>query len=1551
MNSPFFKAHGFAVLLAALLGTPLAAQVNLPLWGAAKICPSWGCGNAPGKAEVMLAPSQPYLGPTTNLHLEFPIFNRNTGTPAQVQAVLVYNSSFWGAPSGGWQPEAGSGWWLRTRGGSVTVNEQVSYGACGWTDGDGTDDGTGNTYNYTLLLQEPDGSLVNAGTVFEADPPHGRHLFDYYWDCPTGDTLPESFGSGDGKGFTIDANGTYNSVTAAAWDGAGNEVDNGFVDRNGNAVRNSGGTITDPLGTAVTVSGAGTPSSPVTYTYTGPGNTPETITVLYESAYATTTFGCFNGWSGNFNVPQTIIYPDGATYNFSYDSAGRLATVTQPGGGTVSYSYFLAVQCSPFYITDSLTQSDSLDPNSSWSWNHDTSNNLSVQTDPYGDAVVTTLDSGGNPSQVDVHIGGQNTGLISRTITTGTLTNRTATTELCVSATDPCGASDTTKLESAHSVTIDGYGFLTATSDTDWGVNGVGATLRQTANTYQASGNGEVLVSVKTMDGGGNQAALTTLSNFDGNGNPQSENDYSSNTASLTTTSTYNSNGTVATVTQPNGEVTTLGYQCGSGLLPSSVQIKDAASNILGTTSAVWDCNGGVETSTTDLNGLSTTTGFDLRWRPQAITAPDGAVTNFTYPSSANGFAQSERSMNFNGSVSTDDELTTLDPLGRPIIDQRRNGQQSTTFDSVQSVYDAMGRVTTVSMPYSAAAGVSAPAGTAVTTTTYDALSRPIKVVDGGGGEADYNYVENDVTSTVVGIAGAPSVVRQDENDGLGRLRSVCEITGGVAGWPNGPCGQTAGRSGYLTAYTRNALGQVTQVNQDSQPGNGGAQQRTFAFDQQGRLTSESNPESGSTAYFFDTGGACPNTSPGDLVARQDAAGNVTCYAYDGFHHVSAITYTGPNAGVTASKSFVYGRAGVPVVVDGVTMQNVVGRLAEAYTGSRVTDEGFSYPDHGDEADVYQLSPNSGGWYYTSSTIYPNGAPASLNLSGLTQSFTYGVDGEGRPTTVSASAGQSPVTSATTTPLGLTNLTFGSGDSDAFTFDPQTGRMTQYQFSVGGQTDTGTVGWYVNGDMKSLGISDAVAGTGDNGYSCTYSHDDIGRLQEANCGAGDDQQFSFDPFGNHNTTGPAALVTSFTFNNNRITNSGANYDLNGNLLSDPLLPSQANSFDAEGKPVTLEGVSVLFDALGRAVEAGGNEFVYGTGGAKIAVMTGQSLVRADIPLPGGAVAVYNSSGLAYYRHADGLGSARLSSDATRHSLSSDVYAPFGYDETSASGGYRSFTGQKQDIDSSHTGGQYDFLMREFNPIQGRWWTPDPAGLDAVDPEEPQSWNRFAYVGGRPLEETDEYGCVGCPGGSHPATGADAAKYIATAESYIGQRLSHPKYSHYGPQQIDCSGLLMCSFAGAEYSDPLTRILTYLGINLTTRNLDQWSVPGTGAVGDVIYFAKPGHVGIVTGAGTFIGSQSSTGPAKAQFGLNSNFWGTSQTSSPVFRRPCIKDPPPSPGGGGGAGGGIGGGNPSGNPFAGVDQGGFVTEWICTTMTVPVLPGVGVKSCHWKVEPVE
>ena len=180
------------------------------------------------------------------------------------------------------------------------------------------------------------------------------------------------------------------------------------------------------------------------------------------------------------------------------------------------------------------------------------------------------------------------------------------------------------------------------------------------------------------------------------------------------------------------------------------------------------------------------------------------------------------------------------------------------------------------------------------------------------------------------------------------------------------------------------------------------------------------------------------------------------------------------------------------------------------------------------------------------------------------------------------------------------------------------------------------------------------------------------------------------------------------------------------------------------RPVSVDGVGLTYDALGRVVEQNRSgsytQVVYAPTGDKLALMNGVStLVKAFVPLPGGATAVYNASGLAYYRHPDWLGSSRLASTPNRAVYAYGTYAPFGENYAESPATDRSFTGQNQDTVS----GIYDFMFREYSPVQGRWISPDPSGMAAVDPVNPQSWNRYAYVMNDPLDLIDALGLDPC----------------------------------------------------------------------------------------------------------------------------------------------------------------------------------------------------------------
>ena len=86
--------------------------------------------------------------------------------------------------------------------------------------------------------------------------------------------------------------------------------------------------------------------------------------------------------------------------------------------------------------------------------------------------------------------------------------------------------------------------------------------------------------------------------------------------------------------------------------------------------------------------------------------------------------------------------------------------------------------------------------------------------------------------------------------------------------------------------------------------------------------------------------------------------------------------------------------------------------------------------------------------------------------------ITYGLDAAGRLTAVNAASGQNPVTSTSYNPMGqVTDVTLGSSDSDHYAYDANTGRLTQYKFTVGAtpQNVIGNLAWNANGSLGSFG--------------------------------------------------------------------------------------------------------------------------------------------------------------------------------------------------------------------------------------------------------------------------------------------------------------------------------------------------------------------------------------------------------------------------------------------------------------------------------------------------
>jgi RHS repeat-associated protein len=81
--------------------------------------------------------------------------------------------------------------------------------------------------------------------------------------------------------------------------------------------------------------------------------------------------------------------------------------------------------------------------------------------------------------------------------------------------------------------------------------------------------------------------------------------------------------------------------------------------------------------------------------------------------------------------------------------------------------------------------------------------------------------------------------------------------------------------------------------------------------------------------------------------------------------------------------------------------------------------------------------------------------------------------------------------------------------------------------------------------------------------------------------------------------------------------------------------------------------------------------------------------------------------------------------------------PFGdgFTETLATLDFTGFAGGFWD---SENNGDH-FGAREYQKTHGSWLSPDPAGMVAVNPWNPQTWNRYAYVGNNPTTYNDPSG--------------------------------------------------------------------------------------------------------------------------------------------------------------------------------------------------------------------
>ena len=1189
----------------------------------------------------------------------------------------------------------------------------------------------------------------------------------------------------DGSGYTV--NVTHNGP-ASIYNRSGMSISASSVtDSNGNSISASGSgtyTLRDTLGlTAITTYELSAPAS--TYTWTDVnGGSPEVAATSTGPITLRSAFGC-SGIS-DYNQSGAALqsgytFPDGTSLGLTYettpgyspDVTGRIKTITLREGGTVTYTYGgtnnginCTYQTVPV-LTRTLGNGDVTTYTLAYSI---------IGGGPGYQATNTVIDPGGNKTvytftgfsstgvnsadsqlmtQVQ-HYQGANTLLTTDVYCYNGLTSNCATATMAagpITAVDVYHTLSGMSTSSRTETQYDAYGNVT-----DYLQFGFGAAspTRQTFIFY-GSWNGSTCVPIgnnindkpceRYVDYDVNEVAKvvsTTLFTYDSHGNLTSTSFWTGNGSTYigqTTANAYNPNGTPSTTYDVANNRTTYSYNpssyahCGSCTqYPFPTSISKGGLTI----SSTWDGYGGVKLTDTDANSNTTTYGYgsDPFNRATSIQDPMGNTVHKTYPSSSLPDTVNS-SFTFNSGNSIQNVTQTTDGYGRPLNTQTQQSPTATQYDTVSYgyVWAFTGEQNVdYSEPCSTTLGSLCSEQHVI---RYDALGRLDYETTANNEYVPITYSQNDKLRVLnPAPAGENTKQVQTEYDGLGRPTKSCAIGNGSTT----PCGQNTGtQNGVTTSVSYTAGTGATAVSLTR-----GAQTRSQTYDALGRVTSTVTPEGGTWYYYYDI----PNcnysaASPGNMTCSVDPNGITTLYFYDSLNRLTDV-----NAVTSFCRRYRYDNSGgvTGTIPSGITIANQYGRLVEAATDNCVapftliTDEWFSYDKDGRVTDVWELTPHSGGYYHTTAVYFGNGAVQAVSGIPGVNGATYGLDGEGRPNTGSFGTtsiiyGSGVAYNAAGQPTTVPNM---QGDSDAYQYDSNTGRMTNYTFTVNGVSASGALTWNPNGTLLQFSTTDNINPT--ESQTCNFGgsiagYDDLGRLISDNCSPAWSQSFSYDQYDNVTKSGSISWNPGYNAANSHYSSIGATYDPSGNVTYDTF---NTYTWDGYQKVASVNpghstascgtsGWCLTYDALGRMVELNASgtysEILYSPIG-KTAIMNGQTVTKVWYPMPGGGTVLASSTNWPHYEHVDWLGSARLQTEfsGTLGNSARTVdydrsFAPYGemYGSTGNDAYDLDFTG---DVKTMWSSGLLDTPNREYHPNQGRWISPDPA---------PAGWNQYAYA--------------------------------------------------------------------------------------------------------------------------------------------------------------------------------------------------------------------------------
>ena len=546
--------------------------------------------------------------------------------------------------------------------------------------------------------------------------------------------------------------------------------------------------------------------------------TINTSTPGWATQFNQTAGGAVTEYSGPGSGIQSIMFPDGTSYQFQVDSYGQITSMTLPTGGQITYGY---ANFTDFQGNVNRWVTSMIRDGQTWSFaplNQSCSAppcpmQVTVTTPPYNDGTATVADnrlylfsatsSGAWNTQTQYFRGAiSGTPVLTKTTDYGFAGACPATpgiglTSLVIrnTLTWPSGSGILSK---KAEYCYDSYANVTTTKEWDYQPNGnfAAAPDRETDTTYKTDpayvgANIINLPAVSTSFGPGHaQTAQTTYGYDETSLQPsnitQNHTTPTAPRANRTSTSKWLNTSTTPvtgnTTWYDSGEV----YQSKDPLLHTTTTYFDSTGaypnkicNALNQCAyQVHDLNTGLMTSFTGVNGSqagdpthTTTYTFDPLLRPLCTNLPDGGQTCLSYPD-ANHVS---RTQIVNSSLNVNDvSVTVFDGLGRTIQTQHT---LPACISKVDTTYDPVGAPLTVSNPYCTTADPTY----GITQSFHDALGRGVKTIrqDGSLSSSAFSVRNSGTTNgTCATTTDEAGKQRMACHNGFGELVEVDEPSG-----------------------------------------------------------------------------------------------------------------------------------------------------------------------------------------------------------------------------------------------------------------------------------------------------------------------------------------------------------------------------------------------------------------------------------------------------------------------------------------------------------------------------------------------------------------------------------------------------------------------------------------------------------------------------------------------------------------------------------------------------------------------------------------------------